>query len=211
MRCRFLQNLNPAPPPPAPLDGPVIYHDVFDLVIRGKTIRASGTRGLEIKRCGKVVIEDCRIEIVGDSPKQTDGIYCQDNDEVIIRRTTIVMGNGDDTSHSDCFQSFRDGSVILADNHFENAPSGGHNHVVWIANCGAVGATGNNFYSMNDAFNFTVWRDADNAPVTESITLVRNNLFGGVRGFNFERVPEPEMEDNHFEGVVTEVYRSKML
>ena len=161
---------------------------------RGFDLRANtGVNGPNVLRNNVVTTH-------GNTTGQADGIYCQGNgeDAWLIEYNEIYVENIDNTGHSDCFQSFQDGSMVVRFNLFRGPTAGGENHVVWIADI-ATGAIiefyENECISRNGSYNVTVWRSEAIAG-TGIIDAHDNVVTGGARAFNFERNANVLVNDN---------------
>ena len=174
------------------LQGGVVFSDN---VIETPQRDGGNARGIDVRECsgalGANVVLRNRITTPDFTTAQADGIYSMDNgnDALRIEGNAIYVNNVDPTGHSDCFQSFQDGSMVIVDNLFQGPTSGGHNHSVWIEDIqdgSHIEIRGNRSISRNGSFNLTVWRSSRTAG-TGTAAVVGNDVVGGSRALNFER------------------------
>ena len=184
------------------LGGGVLFqHNVVETGTGGGNGNA---RGIDIRRCegryGANIVRNNTISTTDSSRSQTDGIYSMDNghNALVIEGNSIVVNNRNDAGHSDCFQSYRDGSMVVSNNLFQSSRSGRDNHAVWIADIrdgGTLTFSDNRSVSRNGASNVTVWRSGPDAG-NGAVRIERNEIVGGSRALNFERLPDVEINRN---------------
>jgi hypothetical protein len=184
------------------LRGGVTFRD--NVIETGPGRNNRNARGINIQNCsnefGVNLVLGNRISTPDDTTAQADGIYSMDNghDALRVEGNAIFVNNIDNSGHSDCFQSYRDGSMAIVDNLFRGPTQGRNNHPVWIAdilNGGHFEIRGNRCVNRNGGFNLTVWRSEADAG-TGTATIVGNEIHGGRRALNFERNAAIEIYDN---------------
>jgi hypothetical protein len=184
------------------LRGGVMFRD--NVIETGPGRNNRNARGIYIQDCssefGVNTVLGNRISTPDDTTAQADGIYSMDNghDALRIEGNAIFVNNTDNSGHSDCFQSYRDGSMAIVDNLFQGPTQGRNNHPVWIADIldgGHFEIRGNRCVNRNNGFNLTVWRSG--ADVGAGVaTIVGNEIHGGRRALNFERNDGIAIYDN---------------
>lgn len=184
------------------LQGGVVVSD--NVIETGPGEARGNARGIDIRRCtgeyGPNVILGNRISTPEDTTAQTDGIYSMDNEHGALRieDNAIYVNNTDNSGHSDCFQSYRDGSMAVVGNLFQGPVAGRNNHPVWIADIsegGLIEISGNRCVNRNEGSNLTVWRSEAEAG-RGTATIMGNEIIGGSRALNFERNAAIEIFDN---------------
>ena len=186
------------------LEGGVVFSDN---VIETPALDGGNARGIDIRECsgtlGTNVVLRNRITTPDFTTSQADGIYSMDNghDALRIEGNAIYVNNTDPTGHSDCFQSYRDGSMVIVDNLFQGPTAARHNHPVWVADIqdgGLFEIRGNRCVNRNGGFNLTVWRSEPGAGRGAAI-IAGNEVVGGGRALNFERNTDVSIVDNDVE------------
>jgi hypothetical protein len=184
------------------LRGGVTFRD--NVIETGPGRNNRNARGINIQGCsnefGVNLVLGNRISTPDDTTAQTDGIYSMDNghDALRIEGNAVFVNNLDDSGHSDCFQSYRDGSMAIVDNLFQGSTQGRNNHPVWIADIldgGHFEIRGNRCVNRNGGFNLTVWRSEAGAGMGVA-SIVGNEIHGGRRALNFERNSGIEIYEN---------------
>jgi len=184
------------------LRGGVVLSD--NIIETGPGEPDGNARGIDVRGCsgeyGPNVILGNRISTPENTTAQTDGIYSMDNGHGALRieGNAIFVHNTDNGGHSDCFQSYRDGSMAVINNLFQGPLAGRNNHPVWIADIqdgGLIEIRGNRCVNRNEGSNLTVWRSGAEAG-TGSATIVGNEILGGSRALNFERNAAIEIFEN---------------
>lgn len=136
-----------------------------------------------------------------ETKAQTDGIWSSDNDGVVFEDNIVIISNHSSYGHSDGFQSFRDGTILVRRNWIEQANSATHhNHGAWIENTrngGVVELTDNVVLAPNlsgDAVVAHFMRDGWNEQGT--VILRNNTIWGGRRALYLANSPAAQVRDN---------------
>jgi len=164
----------------------------------GRTPGNGNARGVDVRECssaafGPNIVAGNRITTPENSTAQTDGIYTMENGHGALRfeYNSVFVNNTDNTGHSDCFQSYRDGSMQIVGNVFRGPVAGRNNHPVWIEEIqdgGLFEITGNRCVNRNGGFNLSVWQDG-RSTASGTAVLVGNEIIGGRRALYFARNP----------------------
>jgi hypothetical protein len=187
------------------LRGGVIVRD--NVIETGLGVPDGNGRGIDIRGCtaefGANVVLANRISTPDHSTAQTDGIYSMENEDGALRieGNAITVNNTNNVGHSDCLQSYRDGSMTIIGNIFQGPVEGGNNHPVWIGDIrdgGLIEIRGNRSVCRNNGSNLTVWRSAPEVGAGGA-SIIGNELNGGERALNFERNDAIEIFENVIE------------
>lgn len=159
---------------------------------------SASPRCIDVRTNTGITLRGNRITTVASTAGQTDGIYSQGNVNYLYEDNTVTISNTDNTGHSDALQSTNDGNGTVRNNTFISPTAGANNHPVWLyaVNTGSTMDFYNNLcISRGGQFNTTYWRDNDSAQ-NGTVNFYHNVIYGGSRGFNYERVANVLIKNN---------------
>jgi len=125
-------------------------HTVVDGCILDNCVgQATGTTTLQNNRSfdvrnnsggsGCVILRNCSATTSGNVQNQTDTLYTQNNDGLIVEDCSFIQSNIDTWGHDDCWQSYHDWNVIFRRNYLEQTTGTTNNHGMWLSDTAHTG------------------------------------------------------------------------
>lgn len=166
---------------------------VEDCEFTGNGAAGGNARGLDARHGSStncLIVRRCTIDTSENTTSQTDCIYLQDMDGVVIHDNTIIVLNADNTGHSDGIQVYDCGDVDIWDNDIEVRNGGPDNHGIFASDCRAGKRyiiRGNVVWmrGANPSSALTHWNEPGWTGRSE---ILNNTVVGGERGINLETV-----------------------